>query len=148
MPDPYGEEIDRPVVVRASEYTAGYSSALHWHGRAQLVYACTGVVQVTTQQGAWVVPQHRGVWIPARTAHQIKSAGQVFGGKLSGPNDADEKERRGVHRGAEFSAPSAMGQSESPGLFRHQALEQRYATSNTIQLQMLDWFSISWRCSM
>ena len=73
--DSYGEDIDRPVVVRASEYPAGYSSANHWHGRAQLVYACAGVVKVTTQRGAWVVPQHRGVWIPARTEHQIEAAG-------------------------------------------------------------------------
>ena len=73
--DSYGEEIDRPVVVRASEYPAGYSSTNHWHARAQLVYACAGVVKVTAQQGAWVVPQHRGVWIPALTEHQIESAG-------------------------------------------------------------------------
>lgn len=75
--DSYGEEIDRPVVVRASEYPAGYRSASHWHGRAQLVYACAGVVKVTTKQGAWVVPQHRGVWIPARTEHQIESGGSL-----------------------------------------------------------------------
>ena len=73
--DSYGEAIDRPVVVRASEYPSGYRSENHWHGRAQLVYACAGVVEVTAKQGAWVVPQHRGVWIPARTVHRIESAG-------------------------------------------------------------------------
>ncbi len=73
--DSYGEEVDRPVVVRASEYPSGYRSDNHWHGRAQLVYACAGVVKVTAKQGAWVVPQHRGVWIPARTVHRIESAG-------------------------------------------------------------------------
>jgi AraC-like DNA-binding protein len=73
--DSFGEGIERPVVVRASEYPAGFTSERHWHGRAQLVYACAGVVKVTTQQGAWVVPQHRGVWIPAMTEHQIESTG-------------------------------------------------------------------------
>jgi AraC-like DNA-binding protein len=73
--DSYGEEIDRPVVVRASEYPDGFRSGSHWHARAQLVYACAGVVKVTAKQGAWVVPQHRGVWIPALTEHQIESAG-------------------------------------------------------------------------
>jgi len=73
--DSYGEGIDRPVVVRASEYPFGYRSDNHWHGRAQLVYACAGVVKVTAKQGSWVVPQHRGVWIPAQTAHRIESAG-------------------------------------------------------------------------
>ena len=73
--DSYGEEIDRPVVVRVSEYPAGYSSDHHWHARGQLVYACDGVVKVTTEQGAWIVPQHRAVWIPAKIEHQIESAG-------------------------------------------------------------------------
>ena len=73
--DSYGEDIDRVVVVRASEYPDGFLSGEHWHDRAQLVYACAGVVKVTAQQGAWVVPQHRGVWIPARTVHGIESAG-------------------------------------------------------------------------
>lgn len=73
--DSYGEEIDRPVVVRASEYPFGFRSGNHWHDRAQLVYACAGVVKVTAKRGAWVVPQHRGVWIPARTEHQIASVG-------------------------------------------------------------------------
>ena len=73
--DSFGEEIDRVVVVRASEYPGGYRSDNHWHSRAQLVYACAGVVKVTAKQGAWVVPQHRGVWIPARIEHQIESAG-------------------------------------------------------------------------
>lgn len=31
-------------------------------------------MKVTTQKGVWVVPQQRGVWIPARTEHQIESA--------------------------------------------------------------------------
>ena len=74
--DSYGENIDRMVVVRASEYPSGYASNNHWHGRGQLVYACAGVVKVTAKQGVWVVPQHRGVWIPARVEHQIESAGQ------------------------------------------------------------------------
>lgn len=73
--DSFGEEIDRVVVVRASEYPSGYRSDNHWHSRAQLVYACAEVVKVTAKQGAWVVPQHRGVWIPARIEHQIESAG-------------------------------------------------------------------------
>ncbi|MAQ53734.1 MAG: hypothetical protein CL719_02605 [Chloroflexi bacterium] len=32
----YGEEIDRPVVVRASEYPEGFRSGDHWHARAHL----------------------------------------------------------------------------------------------------------------
>ncbi|HCP24099.1 MAG: AraC family transcriptional regulator [SAR202 cluster bacterium] len=75
--DAFGEEIDRDVVVRASEYPGGYRSDRHWHGRAQLVYACAGVVKVTADTGSWVVPQHRGVWIPAKTEHQIESSGPV-----------------------------------------------------------------------
>ncbi len=86
--DSYGEEIDRPVVVRASEYPSGYRSDNHWHGRAQLVYACAGAVKVTAKQGAWVVPQHRGVWIPAGTEHRIESAGAFSMRSLYVRNDS------------------------------------------------------------
>ncbi len=41
----------------------------------QLAFASRGVMTVTTAAGAWVVPPHRAVWIPA---------GEVFGVRTSG----------------------------------------------------------------
>lgn len=45
--------------------------ALEWH---QLAYASRGVITVRTPDGIWVVPPHRGVWIPAGTVHHVAMA--------------------------------------------------------------------------
>jgi AraC-like DNA-binding protein len=67
------------LVVRT--LAAGYSSGTvldhHTHDWAQLVYACEGVMSVHTEQGTWVVPSHRGVWIPAGVEHSIAMSGWV-----------------------------------------------------------------------
>jgi AraC-like DNA-binding protein len=67
------------LVVRT--LAAGYSSGTvlehHSHDWAQLVYACEGVMSVQTDAGTWVVPAHRGVWIPAGIGHAIAMSGWV-----------------------------------------------------------------------
>jgi AraC-like DNA-binding protein len=59
----------------------GYASETvldrHAHPWAQLVYASEGVMRVETDQGTWVVPSHRAVWIPAAIGHSIAMAGRV-----------------------------------------------------------------------
>lgn len=59
------------------DYPAGYTIALHLHDRDQLVYASRGVMTVRTATGTWVVPTHRGVWIPKGMAHTISMSGNV-----------------------------------------------------------------------
>ena len=49
----------------------------HFHEQDQLVHAVRGVMTVRTTHGMWVVPPHRGVWIPARLAHAIAMSGAV-----------------------------------------------------------------------
>src|SRR5262245_18713521 len=60
---------------------AGYSSGTvlddHAHDWAQLVYACEGVMTVQTEDGTWVVPSHRGVWIPGGIQHSVSMSGWV-----------------------------------------------------------------------
>ncbi|WP_084700951.1 AraC family transcriptional regulator [Streptacidiphilus anmyonensis] len=41
----------------------------HHHDRHQLIHPGSGVLQVETAAGSWVVPPQRAVWIPAFTAH-------------------------------------------------------------------------------
>jgi AraC-like DNA-binding protein len=67
------EDVDRPVIVHAQDYTAGWQTSAHWHARAQLVYASAGVMTVTTEQGLWVVPPQRAVWIPAGISHVVQA---------------------------------------------------------------------------
>jgi AraC-like DNA-binding protein len=45
-----------------------------WH---QLIYATRGVMTVYTDLGAWVVPPHRGVWIPAGFDYRLEMTGEV-----------------------------------------------------------------------
>lgn len=40
-----------------------------WH---ELLYATRGVLTVHTEQGSWVVPPHRAVWIPAGLSYQME----------------------------------------------------------------------------
>ncbi|WP_197701056.1 AraC family transcriptional regulator [Paracoccus aminovorans] len=54
-----------------------YSSPRHTHPRAQLLYAIKGVISVTTDNGTWVVPPSRAVWLPANTEHETSSRSSV-----------------------------------------------------------------------
>jgi AraC-like DNA-binding protein len=72
---------DRTVQVRSFGVTfrGGHPPPnLHdtadWH---QLIYATRGVMTVYTQHGAWVVPPHRGVWIPAGFQYRLEMSGVV-----------------------------------------------------------------------
>jgi AraC-like DNA-binding protein len=66
-----------PIVTLTHDYAAGHVIPLHFHDRDQLVFASRGVMTVTTGDGAWVVPMHRAVWIPAKTAHTVAMSGCV-----------------------------------------------------------------------
>ena len=59
------------------DYPAGHVIKAHFHDRDQLVYATRGVMTVRTDSGAWVVPTHRAVWIPAPVPHSITMSGTV-----------------------------------------------------------------------
>jgi len=70
---------DADVRVRALavNYSDGHRLPAHQHDWAQLIYACRGVMTVHTEAGAWVVPAHRAVWVPAGTRHHISMSGRV-----------------------------------------------------------------------
>src|SRR5271154_6266814 len=59
------------------DYPAGHVIPLHFHNLDQLVYASRGVMTVRTDDGAWVVPTQRAVWIPAAVPHTITMSGTV-----------------------------------------------------------------------
>ena len=66
-----------PVITLMHDYPAGHRIPLHFHDRDQLVFATSGVMTVTTDKGAWVVPFHRAVWIPQGIPHSISMSGSV-----------------------------------------------------------------------
>jgi AraC-like DNA-binding protein len=60
-----------------SEYAHADVIEPHSHPWHQLTFASQGVVTVRTREGSWVVPTHRGVWVPARTRHRLEMSGKV-----------------------------------------------------------------------
>ncbi|NUR83744.1 MAG: helix-turn-helix transcriptional regulator [Nonomuraea sp.] len=47
----------------------------HRHDTHQIVYACTGMLSVTTGSGTWVAPANRAIWVPAGTVHEHRAHG-------------------------------------------------------------------------
>lgn len=61
----------------AMTFRDGYATDMHTHPWAQLVYARSGVMNVTAGQLVWFVPPTRAIWIPPRTLHRIETKGEV-----------------------------------------------------------------------
>ena len=71
---------DRNFQIRAGiaeEYSHGDTIEPHSHPWHQLTFASQGVLTVRTREGAWVVPTHRGLWVPACTRHSLEMSGTV-----------------------------------------------------------------------
>lgn len=61
----------------ADEYPPGFVEPRHSHRRAQLLYARSGVMSVTTDEGCFVVPPQRAAWLPSGVAHEVSFRGHV-----------------------------------------------------------------------
>lgn len=57
-------------VVR--HYSHGHVTPGHTHDWPQLLYASHGVMAVETENGTWVVPPQRAVWLPPNCRHQTR----------------------------------------------------------------------------
>lgn len=68
---------DETIVPLENDYPGGHFIEPHHHRRHQLLCALTGVVEVASADGAWVMPPRRGMWIPAGTTHNVKIFGRV-----------------------------------------------------------------------
>src|SRR5689334_10985387 len=55
-----------------TDYVFGTLLDTHSHRRAQFLYGMTGLMEVGTEEGAWVVPPYTGVWIPALKPHRVR----------------------------------------------------------------------------
>ncbi|MFC3225898.1 AraC family transcriptional regulator [Marinibaculum pumilum] len=66
-----------PVAAMARDFAPGHRIPPHRHRRAQLIYAATGVLRVSTASGTWITPPQRAVWMPAGIEHRIDMVGAV-----------------------------------------------------------------------
>src|SRR5271154_5435279 len=65
------------IATLAYEYPSGFKVAEHAHGSDQLIYAISGIMEVSSDQSMWLIPPHFALWIPARTSHRIHMPGPV-----------------------------------------------------------------------
>jgi AraC-like DNA-binding protein/mannose-6-phosphate isomerase-like protein (cupin superfamily) len=65
------------VATLAHDYPSGFQVAEHAHGSDQLIYAISGLMEVSYGQSMWLIPPHFALWIPARTHHRIRMSGPV-----------------------------------------------------------------------
>ena len=73
----FDDAIPRDVIALGITYPDGYIEEKHSHRRAQLLYGTSGVLMLTTERGAYMMPPHRGMWIPPGTEHEVKMLGTV-----------------------------------------------------------------------
>jgi AraC-like DNA-binding protein len=66
------ETVPRPVVTIGNSFPESHLIALHWHRHSQLVYSDQGVMMVGSDQGRWIVPPRRAVWIPSGVPHELR----------------------------------------------------------------------------
>jgi AraC-like DNA-binding protein len=74
---PQLEILPQAVVAFGRDLSRGESLPLHQHRRAQLVYASSGVMAVSTNFAAYVVPPQRAVWMPGGREHRIDARSDV-----------------------------------------------------------------------
>jgi len=65
------------VAAMARDLPDQFFIPMHRHYRAQLIFGCSGVITVTTEAGAWVVPSLRAVWVPGGVEHEMRTSGLV-----------------------------------------------------------------------
>ncbi|MCE8021520.1 helix-turn-helix transcriptional regulator [Halomonas sp. MCCC 1A11036] len=65
----------REVLAIGTDYPHGTLLDTHTHRRAQFLYGMTGLMEVSTNDGTWVVPPYSGVWIPAEKPHRVRMLG-------------------------------------------------------------------------
>lgn len=70
---PRADPIDaaRPVVAKAVNWPESHEEAWHYHDRAQLLYASAGLMDVSTPSATFVLPPHRGLWLPSGVTHKV-----------------------------------------------------------------------------
>lgn len=71
------EVTEGAVLALPTDYPDGHKVPRHSHSRAQLLYALTGVVMVTTDAGRWMVPPEHAIWLPAGLGHAVEMLGSV-----------------------------------------------------------------------
>lgn len=63
------QHVPRVMTAMARDEVAGSYIPRHSHPRGQLLYATSGLMRAETDEGIWLLPPQRGLWIPANIVH-------------------------------------------------------------------------------
>lgn len=69
LPPPIDYDLPRPIIADAVDLRGAGKSRPHSHPRGQLLYAARGTLTAAAQEGNWVAPPERAIWIPAGVVH-------------------------------------------------------------------------------
>ena len=69
--------LSQSVVAHARDLGESDSILPHSHVKAQFIYASEGIITVTTDAAAFLVPPQFAVWMPAGIIHRINTRGSV-----------------------------------------------------------------------
>ena len=121
----------------ARSYRKGLRLDPHMHREAQLVYAASGTMQVTTPKGRWLVPPDRAVWVPARLVHAIDVLADIEMRSFYFDTAWLKRERRSASLKSEFVVHvSPLLQQTILALFETDNVPER--TALLIKLVMLE----------
>ncbi|KAF1066858.1 MAG: HTH-type transcriptional regulator NimR [Pseudomonas citronellolis] len=65
------DDTPRALVAIGTDYADGQVLPLHSHRRAQVLYGASGMLEVGSQAGHWLVPPQQAVWLPAGMPHDV-----------------------------------------------------------------------------
>lgn len=90
------------MIVSDTVYPRGARLGLHMHREAQLLFASSGIMQVTTPKGRWLVPPARAVWLPPQIEHAVDVLADLQMRALLIPFDRVEKHPEAQRLNREF----------------------------------------------
>jgi AraC-like DNA-binding protein len=70
-PHLYAPDAVRPLRAKEHFLTADTLVELHQHPWPQLTFSTRGVIRLSTQDGSYIVPPSRALWVPANMPHSI-----------------------------------------------------------------------------
>jgi AraC-like DNA-binding protein len=69
LPPPIDYDLPRSIVTDAVNHYGAAETPPHSHPRGQVLYAARGTLTTTAEEGNWVAPPERAIWIPAGVVH-------------------------------------------------------------------------------
>ncbi len=61
-----------PFSIQRGRKRRGMGLPTHAHDASQLTFAASGMLQVHTDEGRWLVPPQLAAWVPAGTPHRVE----------------------------------------------------------------------------